>query len=189
MEVVTYPEDPRRCRAADKHGQCWNVALTGTFCPTHRVPGQLTPEADRRRVYNLTKARFKERLEDKMSMGPPGNLDELIRITELLHEDTLNDPAIKDQVVINREHHAFVQSITRLNKAARELKEQSDELLGRPAIVFYSQQVIQLIIDELQGVDGWEAKIDRITGRMLETIELTTNSPKEDSHGVPDQAG
>lgn len=189
MDRVTDPSDPRRCKAADHVGQCWNVAEAGPFCTKCASGGRRSVTAEKRRIYNLTKARYRERFERKLLDGEPEhNFDEEIRLTEILLEEIWNSDKIDDPVVLAREHKLLSETLDRLKRSSYQFKEKSNQLLGRPAVILISQQIIHLLIDELQGVPGFEDKIDRITGRMLDVIEHATNTP-EDSNGVPNQTG
>ena len=72
-----------------------------------------------------------------------------------------------------------MQTLERLIKTSHQIEQNLGFLLSKPTVILLGQQIIHILIDELQGVDEYEQRIDRITGRMFDTIEEATNTEEE----------
>jgi hypothetical protein len=175
MDRVTDPADPSRCKASDRDGQCWHVAEPGDdYCRKHAGTNQ---EEDRLiRNYHLTDARLRRRMAQKAGQEDYKSLAEEIHLTRILIEDLMNTHKTDTERLANcGAYNQLAMTLERLIKTSHQMEQSLGTLLSKPTIVLLGQDIIRILIDELRGVPQYEERIDRITGRMLETIELTTN--------------
>jgi hypothetical protein len=175
MDRVTNPEDPRRCKRTDRFGQCWNVAEPGSdYCRKHT--GTNKEDEQQIRLYRLTDARLRSRLSQLSDHEEVKSLREEIALTRILIEELLN--SAKSQVELLAQCHTYnglVTTLERLIKTSHQIEQNLGLLLSKPTVMLLGQQIIHILIEELKGVEQYEDRIDRITHRMFDTIEHTTN--------------
>lgn len=175
MDRVTDPADPRRCKASDKDGQCWFVAEPGCdYCRRHS--GSNKDEDQQIRLYQLTDARLRQRLAQKSGHEEIKSLRDEITLTRILIEELLN--SCKSQTDLLATVHTYTHLATtleRLIKTSHTIEQNLGLLLSKPTVVLLGKEIVHILIEELRGISEYEERIDRITGRMFETIEHTTN--------------
>lgn len=179
MDRVTDLSDPRRCKGSARTEQCMNVAEPGSdYCLKHRRKKKA--DGEQLRQYQLTEARLRNRLNQLTDHEEIKSLREEIGLTRILIEELLN--SAKGNTELLQKSATFiglVQTLERLIKTSHQIELNLGFLLSKPTVILLGQQIIHILIDELQGVDGYEQRIDRITGRMFDTIEEATNTEEE----------
>jgi hypothetical protein len=180
MDRVTDPADPRRCKASAKTEQCWNVADEGfDYCRSH-ARHVANPHGEQRRQYQLTQARLRGRLNQKTDHDEIKSLREEIGLTRILIEELFN--SAKDQNELLQKSATFIglaQTLERLIKTSHQIEQNLGMLLSKPTIIVMAQNIVQILNEELQGIDGYEKRIDKIHGRMFDTIEAATNTEEQ----------
>ncbi len=177
MNRVTDLTDPRRCKGAAQDGQCVNVAEEGAeYCRAHG--GISTVKQDDLRVYRLAKAQERTRhLELTDRYDSLKTLREEIALTRMLIEQIWNEASQADQLA-NRgaaiSHQ--VMTLKELLKQSHQMEESMGVTLSKATIMKLGQMIVQIIVDELQDVPDYEAIVDRITDRLVQTISSTTNA-------------
>ena len=175
MNRVTDPADPSRCKSPDRDGQCWHVAEPGNnYCRKHGGTDKET--AEQIRQYHLTDARLRQRLSQKTDHDKITSLREEIGLTRILIEELMNScKSDTERLAQTGTFNQLAMTLERLIKTSHQMEQSLGLLLSKPTIVVLGQDIIRILIDELQGVPQYEERIDRITDRMLDTIEQTTN--------------
>ena len=179
MDRVTDLADPRRCQGSAKTQQCMNIAEPGSnYCRAHG--GTNKAEGEKRRQYQLTQARLRNRLTQLTDHEEIKSLREEIGLTRILIEELLNSAQGNTELLQKSATFiGLVQTLERLIKTSHQIEQNLGFLLSKPTVILLGQQIIHILIDELQGVDEYEQRIDRITGRMFDTIEESTNTEEE----------
>lgn len=179
MDRVTDLADPRRCKASARTEQCMNVAEPGSdYCRAHK--GVNKAEGERRRQYQLTQARLRNRLTQLTDHEEIKSLREEIGLTRILIEELMNSAQGNTELLQKSGTYiGLVQTLERLIKTSHQIEQNLGLLLSKPTVILLGQQIVHILIDELHGVEGYEERIDRITGRMFDTIEATTNTEEE----------
>jgi hypothetical protein len=67
--------------------------------------------------------------------------------------------------------------IAKTSRSAERAAIRSNDLLARQAVLSIAEQLLQAVVGELEGTEGWELKIDRISAAFLATIEKAENPP------------
>jgi hypothetical protein len=175
MDRVTDPADPRRCQAPDRMGQCWNVAEPGCdYCRKHA--GTDKDSAKQIRQYQLTNARLRQRLSQKTDHDQITSLREEIGLTKILIEELMNSCKTDTELLAHTgTFNQLAMTLEKLIKTSHQMEQSLGLLLSKPTLVVLGQDIIHILIEELKGVPEYEERIDRITGRMIDTIEHATN--------------
>jgi len=130
-------------------------------------------------MYLLTRhrakvARFAEHEEAKTLR------DEIAMVRTLIQEHW-NRMEDTDAALISSsgELNRLWTTLDKLMKTGETIDRNHNLTLSKTTIIIFGQEMIGILKDELKGVPGFEDRIDRITTRMLDTIEHTTNTPEE----------
>lgn len=188
MDRVTDLADPSRCMGAAPDGQCRNVAEYGSrFC---RVHGGSTEVARKEEVHQflLAKADDRARLTTvSEALDPIKALHETLSLNLMLTEKRWN--ACKDDtdlVMHCGTINALMLTTERLVTSMNKLQKDLGALLGQQAIVGLGKAMVQILIEELQHIDGYEAIIDRICHKLFDSIDnadnTTTTGPTIEAH-------
>ena len=177
---VTDLADPRRCKAAAPDGQCQNVSAHGSdFCVVHGGIDHLP--AEQKRGFLLAKAQDQTRLASLSDdLEPVKELRDTIALTHMLIEKRWN--LIRDDegellracAPLNQ----LIQTMERLVTSCHRVETNLGELLARQAVMSLAKEMVAIVIDEIEGIDDYEAIIDRITSRLIDTIKGADNIPK-----------
>ena len=144
----TYADDPNRCQAAGKMGQCLNMARPGSqYCPAHGGNTSIDTEKDQQqRNYNLTK--YRARLEDKKSAPDIKSLRDEIGILRIIIEErinTCNDTT--DLLLQSGPISDLVMKVERVISSCHKLEGSMGQLLDKQAILQFAAQVIDIVAD------------------------------------------
>lgn len=67
--------------------------------------------------------------------------------------------------------------IAKTSRSAERAAIRSNDLLARQTVLTIAGQLLQAVVDELQGTEGWEQKIDRISAAFVAAIDQAENPP------------
>ena len=181
MDRVTDLADPCRCKGAAPGGQCLYLAEPGNdYCRLH---GGSNKEVSRdKRQYHLTNARYRSRLAQLTDHEEIKSLRDEIGLTRILIEELWN--SCKNETDLLASCHSFnqlFQTLDRLVKTSHQTEQSLGTLLSKAAVIRLGQRIADILIDELQDIDGFEEKVDRINCLMFDAIEHTTNEVEENS--------
>lgn len=176
MKRVTDPADPRRCKHSFPHEQCWNEAEAGCDnCLAHG--GKSTALAEEKRLYQLAEVEDRAKLAHFSTHERIKSLREEIGLVRLLIEKRIN--LIKneaDLLAACGPLNSMFLTLEKLIKSCHTLDQSLGELLSKDTVVRLGQTICNIVIEELQGLEGHEAIIDRIVNRLFPTIEQSRNS-------------
>jgi hypothetical protein len=175
MKRVTDAADPDRCSFTFEHEQCWNERAEGsTNCEAHG--GKSTAEADEKKLYFLSQARYRTRLAELSEHEEIKSLREEIALARMLIERRFDIIKSDEQLIqacapIN----TMLLTVERLVKSAHIIEQNLGSLLAKPTVLRLGQQLCEIVIDELAGIDGHEEIVDRITDRIVRAIADSKN--------------
>jgi len=176
MQRVTDLADPRRCKGASLDGQCQNFAEEGAeYC---RVPGG-TDQAPALRLkqYLLTRAQDQARL---VHLDDPEGVkslrDEVVIATGLLERRLNLARSDAEFISMFPQVEKFLGRIADLKKSNFFLEQKSGAMLARTAAFRLFQEILTIIVEELEGVAGYEQIVDRIIERSGPAIQHAGNS-------------
>ena len=179
MQRVTDLADPRRCKGASLDGQCQNVAEEGSdYCRVHGGESQ-TP-ARRLKQYLLTTARDCARLAHISENDGLKTLREEVAVALGMLERRLS-LAKTDAEFISAfpQIERFLKRIADLKKSSFFLEQKSGAMLSRDQAFGLFQEIVGIVVEELEGVPGYEQIMDRIIARIGPAIQHAGNSEAE----------
>jgi len=181
MQRVNDLADPRRCKGAAPDGQCQNLALhNNDYCKVHSGGIDHLP-AEQKRGFLLAKADDKTRLASvAQSLEPVKELRDTIALTHMLIEKRWN--AVKDEgdlLMACGPLNQLIQTMEKLVNSCHRIETNLGQLLARHAILTLAREMVEIVIDELEGIDDYELIIDRITTRLVDTVGQANNLPKD----------
>lgn len=171
MHRVKDPADPRRCKGSAPDGQCWNEAEPGaSFCRAHG--GRDHTDAEDLRSYLLAKAEDRARLaEISDELEPVKELRDSIALLHMLIERRFN--AIKGEIDLLSACgplNTMLATMDRLVNSCHKIEQNLGQLLAKHAVLALAKKMVQIIVDELEGIEDYEAIVDRITQRLIDTV-------------------
>ncbi len=171
--------DPCRCKAPAPDGQCQNRATHGSdYCVTHGGIDHLP--AEQKRGFLLAKAQDQTRLASLSDdLEPVKELRDSIAITHMLIEKRWN--LIKDDgdlMVGCGPLNQLILTMERLVNSCHRIETNLGELLARHAVLALAKEMVEIVIDEIEGIENYEEIIDRITSRLIDTIRKADNIPQ-----------
>jgi hypothetical protein len=176
MNRVTDPDDPNRCQGAAPDGQCMNEQEPGTpYCKVHGGRPE-TAATEEKKLYLLTEARYRTRLAQFAEHEQVKSLREEIALARMLIERRF-DLIRNDNDLLNAcgPINTMLLTVERLVKSAHTIEQNLGSLLSKPTVLKLGQEMVAIIIDELEGIDDYEAIVDRITARLVDTIAKASN--------------
>jgi len=178
MQRVTDLSDPRRCQGKAPDGQCRNFSVTGSdYCEVHG--GRDMTEIHEKRGFMLAKADDMTRLAGlSHTLEPVKELHDAISLTHMLIEKRWN--LIKDDADLIMgcgPLNQLIQTMEKLVNSCHRIETNLGELLARHAVLSLAKEMVEIVIDELEGIEDYEEIIDRITSRLINTIRHADNIP------------
>lgn len=180
MKRVTDPADPRRCQGAAPDGQCWNEAEPGArYCRCHG--GRDNTEQEKLKGYLLAKAHDRARLAELSDeLEPVKELRDSIALLHMMIERRWN--AIKDDGDLLQACgplNQMLQNMDRLVNSCHKIEQNLGQLLARHAILSLAKRMVEIMVEELEGIEQYEEIVDRITARLIDTIRGANNIEQE----------
>jgi hypothetical protein len=177
MQRVTDLADSRRCKGASVDGQCQNVAEEGSdYCRVHG--GKDQAPARRLKQYLLTKAQDRERLAQFAENDALKTLREevVVALGQLERRLNLANRSDAEFLAAYPEVEKSLKLLAELKKSNLSLEEKSGATLSREQGFALVRQMIEIIVDELEGIPDYERVVDSITMRILATVQRPGNS-------------
>jgi len=181
MQQVTDLSDPRRCQGQAPDGQCRNRAEPeDKYCRLHGSGQHLAEQKDKR-SFLLAKAEDKARLASVSDeLEPVKELRDSIALQHMLIEKRYNlIQSDADLLASCGPLNQMLQTMERLVTSCHRIETNLGELLARHAIIALAKDMVQIVVDELEGIENYEEIIDRITGRLIDTVRSANNNPPE----------
>jgi hypothetical protein len=149
------------------------------YCKYHG--GRSLAEQEGMRSYLLAKADDKARLamlSDELE--PVKELRDSIGLLHMMIERRWN--AVKDDNDLLQACgplNQMLQNMERLVSSCHKIEQNLGQLLAKQAILALAKRMVEIIVEELEGIEGYERIVDNITARMIDTVRGTTNNPPE----------
>jgi hypothetical protein len=181
MKQVTDLSDPNRCQGAAPDGQCRNRAEPeDKYCRLHGS-GQRLAEQQAKRGFLLAKATDKARLSAvSEELEPVKELRDSIALQHMLIEKRYNlIQSDADLLASCGPLNQMLQTMERLVTSCHRIETNLGELLAKHAIVALAKDMVEIVVDELEGIPNYEEIIDRITVRLIDTVQGANNNPPE----------
>jgi hypothetical protein len=145
------------------------------FCRAHG--GQSKENAECVRGFLLAKAEDRARLAEVADeLEPVKELREAISLQHMLIERRFNLIQNEtDLLAACGPLNAMLQTMERLVASCHKIEQNLGELLARHAVLTLAKKMVEIVIDELEGVEEYELIVDRITERLIDTIRGANN--------------
>lgn len=177
MQRVTDLADPRRCKGASVDGQCQNIAEEGSdYCRVHG--GESQAPARRLKQYLLTKAQDRERLAQLAENDALKTLREevVVALAQLERRLSLANRSDAEFLAAYPEVEKSLKTLAELKKSNFSLEQKSGATLSREQAFGFVRRMIEIIVDELEGVPDYERIVESITMRALAMVQRAVNS-------------
>ena len=179
MSLVKDPADPRRCQRSTEIGQCMNEAEPGSdYCKAHG--GGRYTEENNLKGYLLAKAQDRARLASLSDdLEPVKELRDAIALEHMLIERRWN--AIKndgDLLQACGPLNQMLQTMERLVNSCHKIEQNLGQLLAKQAIFALAKRMVEIIVEELEGIENYEEIVDTITARLIETVQTAGKESK-----------
>jgi hypothetical protein len=180
MQRVTDLADPRRCKGASLDGQCQNVAEERSdYCRVHG--GRNGAPARRLKQYLLTKAQDRERLAQLAENDALKTLREevVVALGQLERRLNLANRSDAEFLAAYPEVEKSLKLLSELKKSNLCLEQKSGATLSREQAFALVRHVIEIIVDELEGIADYERIVESITLRILATVQNAGETPAD----------
>lgn len=177
MQRVTDLADPCRCKGASVDGQCQNVAEEGSdYCRAHGGESQTTVR--RLKQYLLTKAQDRERLSQLAENDGLKTLREevVVALGQLERRLSLANRTDAEFLAAYPEVEKSLKTLAELKKSNFHLETKSGATLSREQAFALVRLMIEIAVDELNGIPNYEQIMDRIVTRLLPVVETAGHS-------------
>ena len=151
-----------QCQANTSRGPCPNVVRPGSsYCRHH------TRDANLATAYRLSNPDLQESVEHHAKASLV-DLSQQVVLMRGIIERRLNmgDGSEVDQISAYNFVAAQLMSLTKMTEVLVKLAKESGELMERHQVEEYTDAVLNIVIEEIKAVPGFEAVIDRIVTRV-----------------------
>lgn len=173
------PADPQRCQAVTSVGQCTKLSVEGSnFCSTHC---RKNPSKAQMRHYLLSNPELQARLNRQAAIEEVRSLREEIHIARVMVEtrlDLIEKDDRGDMLAAFTNVNTYLATIEKLVSSCHRMEVSLGTLLSKASIFTLGQEIVSILIDELQHIEGHEAIIDRISEKMVVAIAGQQNEEK-----------
>jgi len=163
--------DPRRCQALTQKGQCAYQAAEGQeFCPYHLRDRDFENKQSLK-AYQLTNIDIAESAGRHSQVEELKSLREEIALCRSLVERRLNMVESNADVIsaVGQVNSLFV-TLEKLVSSCHRLETSLGNLLSKASLLDLAKVIVEIVMDELEGLDGYETIVDRISERMVAKI-------------------
>jgi len=163
------PNDPRRCKAITTKGQCPKEAVEGSsFCAHHSQGKDMDREVQN---YMLTDPEIVGMMAHYSQVESLKSLREEISLVRALATKRLNMvESNADFLAACGQVNTLLITLDKLINSCYRLEVHLGTLLSKAAIVELAKNIVSILTEELETVDGFEGIIDRIGDKIMSTI-------------------
>lgn len=160
-----------KCEHTGTRGQCSDPKVDGSeFCAKH------SNEADRIKGYRLSSPELRERFEHHSRSDLFSSLRQEIDLLRAMIEDRVSqaDSPAERIAAFNAVRPALVD-VVKCVETLSKLERQNNIVLGKEALSWLSKEIINILIGELEQVEGYERIVDRVAQRISKAIAESRN--------------
>ncbi len=157
-----------RCEHTSKSGQCNHLAVEGSkFCAEH----SRDPQAGPKRQYMLNKAIYQQRYSNFAESDDIRTLKDEIAILRMVMQERLNMIGSDSEMLASCGQIASLAvTIERLVKSCHTLESNLGSLIAKPTLLGIANNIVQILLQELADVPGYEILVDKISERILQVV-------------------
>lgn len=181
---ITSPDDPERCQGMTALGQCKNKAVQDQdhpdlkYCSIHGGANKLVErKKESMRLYHLAKWN----VELERHAGHPGikSLRDEIGILRMMLEYKLNSIHTPvDLILQSGPISEMIMKIEKIVASCHKLEGSIGQLLDKAAVIQFAGEIIGIISEELQDVEGHDAIIQRVADKISTSLSREQEEQK-----------
>ena len=168
------PADPQRCQSVLAEGQCPHLSIEGSdFCAVHAKVSKADVHKQRVQHYLLSNPELQTRLNRQASVEEVRSLREEIHLARVMVEtrlDLIEDGDRGGMLAAFSNVNTYLQTIEKLVSSCHRMEVSLGTLLSKASIFALGQEIVSILADELQGIEGYEEIVDRISERVVVAI-------------------
>ena len=174
----TDANDPHRCQANTQKGQCTHVAATDhQYCPYHLKDRDIEDKISLR-AYILTNTDIAESAGRHSQVEELKSLREEIALCRSLVEQRLNMvKSDADLLAAVGQVNSLFLTLEKLISSCHRLETSLGNLLSKASLLELAKSIVEIVMDELEGVENFEEIVDNISERMV--AQIATYEPAE----------
>lgn len=167
----TDANDPLRCQATTQKGQCPHQAIDGhEFCAFHLRNRDIENQMSLR-AYQLTNIDIAEAAGRHSQVEELKSLREEIALCRTLVERRLNMvKSDADMLAAVGQVNSLFLTLEKLISSCHRLETSFGNLLSKAALLDLAKGIVEIVMDELEGINNYETIVDNISERMLTQI-------------------
>ncbi len=181
-EAICDKADPQRCQSVTASAQCPKRSIAGSdFCVAHAHIGQAELHERRVRHYLLSNPDLQARLNRQAGIEEVRTLREEIYLARVMVEtrlDLVEEGDRGDMLAAFSNVNTYLQTIEKLVSSCHRMEISLGSLLSKASVFTIGQEIVSILVDELQNVDGYEEIVDRISERVVTAIAVQQNKEK-----------
>jgi len=164
--------DEMSCKADTSRGPCPNPVKPGSsYCRQH------TRDANLATAYRLSNPDLQESVEYHAKASLLDISQQIVLMRGIIERRlNMGDGSDADQISAFNFVATQLAALTKMTETLVKLSKESGELMERSQVEAYTDSVLEIVIDELKSVPGFEAIVDRIVTRL------------DDQEGTQDQS-
>lgn len=176
------PADPQRCQSVLAEGQCPHLSIEGSdFCAVHAKVPKAEMHKQRLQHYLLSNPELQTRLNRQASVEEVRSLREEIHLARMMVEtrlDLIEDGDRGAMLAAFSNVNTYLQTIEKLVSSCHRMEVSLGNLLSKASIFSLGQEIVNIMVDELEGIDDYEEIVDRISERVVVAIAGQQNKEK-----------
>ena len=160
-----------RCEHSGPHGQCPHRAVDGSqYCSRH------CDEKARIKGYRLLDPVLRERFEHHSDEDSLKTVRQEIAILRSMVEDRLNMAQTRaEKEAAFQMVTPWIANINKLVENLTKLARQTSMMVGKAALMKLSGEIVQILVEELEGVENYDSIIDTVASRIATAVAETKN--------------
>lgn len=179
--MICDPADPHRCQAVNSRGQCEHLALEGLqLCETHhKHPNNIRKK--HLQHYLLSNPDLQKRLNRQAAVEEVRSLREEIHLARVMVEarlDLIEENDRGDMLAAFSNVNTYLATIEKLVSSCHRMEVSLGNLLSKASVFTLGQEIVNILVDELQHLNGYEKIIDKISERIVVIIAKQQNKEK-----------
>lgn len=164
------PNDPNRCHKMNHDGQCKQLSLPGTnFCEKHYTGKWSDGQSERYMIDNQSlRDSYKRQKGDKQYL----NLKEEILLIQALIEQRLQSiQTSSDLTLAVGPINMLVGRLESMKVALLKMQQQLGLVIDKDSLRQLARDIALILDEELEGLENKEVLLDRISIKIVESIE------------------
>jgi len=165
-------DDPNRCTARTKHGQCNNKAAEEcTVCMVHGGNAQIQSQ-DKQSLRNYQLTRFQARLEKHATSPVLKSLRDEVAILRMMLEDRLNQcQDTTDLLLWSGPIGELVLKIDKVVNSCHKLEASMGQHLDKNQLLAFATNVISIVSNNVPDVKTLESISNQILAELTDEAE------------------